>query len=41
MAALDYIWLGIAAVFGGPELFQVFGIPGMIDVKFQIHFGVC
>lgn len=27
MAALDYIWLGIVAVFGGPELFQIFGIP--------------
>ena len=27
MGVLDYIWLGITAVFQGPELFDLFGIP--------------
>ena len=27
MGTLDYIWLGILAVFQGPELFSVMGLP--------------
>ncbi|SPJ28504.1 tripartite tricarboxylate transporter permease [Falsiruegeria mediterranea] len=27
MGTLDYIWLGILAVFQGPELFSIFGLP--------------
>ena len=27
MGTLDYIWLGIQAVFQGPELFSLFGLP--------------
>jgi len=27
MGTLDYIWLGILAVFQGPEMFAVFGLP--------------
>jgi len=27
MGTLDYIWLGILAVFQGPELFTLFGLP--------------
>ena len=27
MGTLDYIWMGILAVFQGPELFSLFGLP--------------
>lgn len=27
MGTLDYIWLGVLAVFQGPELFSIFGLP--------------
>ena len=32
MGVLDYIWLGIIAVFQGPEAFSVFGIAVSITV---------
>ncbi len=27
MSVLDYIWLGVSAVFFGPEMFSIFGVP--------------
>lgn len=32
MGALDYIWLGVLAVFQGPEAFSVLGIPVSVTV---------
>ncbi len=32
MGTLDYIWLGILAVFQGPELFSMFGLPISVTI---------
>ena len=32
MGVLDYVWLGILAVFQGPELFSLFGLPVSITI---------
>ena len=32
MGTLDYIWLGILAVFQGPELFSLFGLPISVTI---------
>lgn len=32
MGTLDYIWMGIQAVFQGPELFSLFGLPVSVTI---------
>jgi len=32
MSALDYIWLGVLAVFQGPEAFVILGLPVSITL---------
>lgn len=32
MDVLDYIWLGILAVFQGPEMFSIFGLPISVTI---------
>ena len=32
MSTFEYVWLGIQAVFGGPELVSIFGVPVSITV---------
>jgi putative tricarboxylic transport membrane protein len=39
LSTLDYIWLGILAVFQGPEAFSVFGLPVSITLM-MVAFGL-
>ena len=38
MDVLDYVWLGVLAVFQGPELFSIFGLPVSITLA-MVFFG--
>ncbi len=43
MSVIDYIWLGVLAVFQGPEVFAIFGLPisiTLVMVFFGFIFGI-